>query len=123
MRRVAPIDSTAHLLQGFAGRLPALLAVRFLLLCESVSETDPKSTAKQDAKNGNNDAVGFGAAVFRVIKAGTAIVDVFAVHERTRERAHAQQYAVPGMPCQRFPFALPFFFTRLGRAFTFATVS
>ena len=55
-----------------------------LLLVESVSETDPKSTAKQDAKNGNNDAVGFGAAVFRVIEAGTAVVDVFAVHERTR---------------------------------------
>ena len=119
MRRVAPINPTAHLLQFFAGRLPALLAVRFLLLCESVSETDPKSTAKQDAKNGNNDAVGLGAAVFRVIKTRTAIVDVF--HERTRERAHAQQYAVPGMPRQRLP--LPFFFTRLGRALTLATVS
>ena len=121
MRRVAPINPTAHLLQFFAGRLPALLAVRFLLLCESVSETDPKSTAKQDAKNGNNDAVGFGAAVFRVIETRTAIVDVF--HERTRQRAHAQQYAVPGMPRQRFFLPLPFFFTRLGRALTLATVS
>ena len=72
------------LLQAFAGGLPTLLAVQFLLLCESVSETDPQSTAKQDAKNGNNDAVGLGAAVFRVIEAGTAVVDVFAVHERTR---------------------------------------
>ena len=84
MRRVAPIDSTAHLLQAFAGGLPALLAVLTLLLVESVSETDPKSTAKQDAKNGNNDAVGFRAAVFRVIKAGTAVVDVLVFHERTR---------------------------------------
>ena len=97
--------------------------MRFLLLVESVSETDPKSTAKQDAKNGNNDAVGLGAAVFRVIKAGTAIVDVLVFHERTRERAHAQQYAVPGMPCQRLFLLLPFFFTRLGRAHTLATVS
>jgi hypothetical protein len=51
------------------------------------------------------------------------VVDVFVVHERTRKRAHAQQYAVPGMPCQRLPLALPFFFTRLGRALTLATVS
>ena len=77
-----------------------MLAVLALLLVESVSETDPKSTAKQDAKNGNNDAVGLGAAVFRVIETWTAIVDVFAVHERTRERAHAQQYAMLGMPRQ-----------------------
>ena len=82
MRRVAPINPTAHLLQLFTGGLPALLTVMALRFIESVSETDPKSTAKQDAKNGNNDAVGLGAAVFRVIKAGTAIVDVF--HERTR---------------------------------------
>jgi len=94
-----------------------------LLFVESVSETDPKSTAKQDAKNCNNDGVGLGAAVFRVIKAGTAIVDVFAIHERTRERAHAQQYAVNGMPCQRFFLGLLFFFSRLGRALTLATVS
>ena len=59
-----------------------MLAMLTLLLVESVSKTDPKSTAKQDAKNGNNDAVGLGAAMFRVIKAGTAVVDVF--HERTR---------------------------------------
>ena len=71
-----------------------------LLLVESVNQTDPQSTAKQDAKNGNNDAAGLGATVFPVIEAGTAIVDVFAVHERTRERAHAQQYTVPGMPRQ-----------------------
>ena len=61
-----------------------MLAMNALLLVESVNQTDPQSTAKQDAKNGNNDGVGLGAAVFRVIKAGTAIVDVFAVHERTR---------------------------------------
>ena len=82
MRRVAPIDPTAHLLQFFAGRLPALLTVRPLLSVQSVNETDPKRTAKQDAKNGNNDAVGLGAAVFRVIETRTAVIDVF--HERTR---------------------------------------
>ena len=63
-----------------------MLAVLALLLVESVSKADPKSTAKQDAENCNNDGVGFGAAVFRVIKAWTPIVDVFAVHERTREK-------------------------------------
>ncbi len=73
LRPGVPINPTAHLLQLFAGGLPALLAVLALLLVESVSETDPKSTAKQDAKNGNNDAVGLGAAVFRVIEAGTAV--------------------------------------------------
>ncbi len=74
--------------------------MKALLLVESVNQTDPQSTAKQDAENCNNDGVGLGAAVFRVIEAGTAVIDVFAVHERTSERAHAQQYAVPGMPCQ-----------------------
>ena len=92
-----------------------------LLLVERVNQTDPQSTAKQDAENCNNDGVGLRAAVFRVIKPGSAINGVF--HERTRERAHAQQYAVHGRPCQRLPLALPFFFTRLGRALTLATVS
>ena len=95
--------------------------MQFLLLVQSVSETDPQSTAKQDAENCNNDNVGFGAAVFRVIKPGSAIDGVF--HERTRERAHAQQYAVSGMPCQCFALPLRFFFTRLGRLVTLATVS
>ncbi len=84
MRRITPINPATHLLQAFARALPALLTVLALLLVESVSETDPKSTAKQDTKNGNNDGVGLGAAVFRVIKAWTPIVNVFAVHERTR---------------------------------------
>jgi hypothetical protein len=94
-----------------------------LLFVESLSKADPSSTAKQDAKNENNDGVDFGAAVLRIIKTWAPVVDVFVVHERTRKRAHAQQYAVPGMPCQRLPLALPFFFTRLGRALTLATVS
>ena len=84
LRPGVPINPTAHLFQGFARGLPALLTVQFLLLIESVSDTDPQSTAKQDAENCNNDGVGFRAAVFRVIEAGTAVVDVFAVHERTR---------------------------------------
>ena len=50
-----------------------MLAMKALLLVESVNQTDPQSTAKQDAENCNNDAVGLGAAVFRVIKAGTAV--------------------------------------------------
>ena len=81
LRPGVPINPTAHLLQFFAGGLPALLAVLTLLLVESVSETDPKSTAKQDAKNGNNDAVGLGAAVFRVIEAGTAVGGLVIRHE------------------------------------------
>jgi len=97
--------------------------MKALLLVESVNQTDPQSTAKQDAENCNNDGVGLGAAVFRVIEAGTAVGCFVVRHERTRERAHAQQYAVPGMPCQRLPLVLPFFFTRLGRALTLATVS
>ena len=95
--------------------------MKTLLLVESVNQTDPQSTAKQDAENCNKDGVGFGAAVFRVIKPGSAIDGVF--HEQTRKRAHAQQYAVPGMPRQRLFLPLPFFFTRLGRALTLATVS
>ena len=94
-----------------------------LLLIQGASEAVAESACKKAAKDDGDDGVDLGAAVFRVIKAGTAIVDVFAVHERTRERAHAQQYAVPGMPCQRLPLPLPFFFTRLGRALTLATVS
>jgi len=94
-----------------------------LLIVESFSETDPKSTAKQDAKNGNNDGVGFGAAVFRVIKTWTPIVDVLVFHEQTRERAHVQQYAVSGIPCQRFFLDFVFFLSRFGLPLTFATVS
>ena len=92
-----------------------------LLLVESVSEAEPKSTAKQDAKNGNNDGVGFGAAVFRVIKPGSAIDGVF--HEQTREGAHVRQYAVIGIPCQRFFLGFVFFLSRFGFALTFSTVS
>ena len=73
MRCVAPINATAHLLQGFARGLPALLTVQFLLLVESVSDTDPQSTAKQDAENCNNDGVRLGAAVFRVIEPRAAV--------------------------------------------------
>ncbi len=84
MRRVAPIDPTAHLLQAFAGGLPALLTMLALLLVESVSKADPKSTAKQDAENCNNDGVGFGAAVLRVIEPRTAGEWFVWAHERTR---------------------------------------
>ena len=123
MRRIAPIDSTAHLLQAFAGGLPALLAVLTLLGIQGLDNTDPEGSAHEDAENRDNEKIGLWIAVLRVIKPWPAVVDVFASHERTRERAHAQQYALPGMPCQRLPLPLPFFFTRLGRALTLATVS
>ena len=73
MWRITPINPATHLLQAFARALPALLTMLALLLVESVSKADPKSTAKQDAKNGNNDAVGLGAAVFRVIEPRAAV--------------------------------------------------
>ena len=60
-------------LQGFASWLPTLFTVRPLLSVQSVNETDPQSTAKQDTKNGNNDAVGLGAAVLRVIEPRAAV--------------------------------------------------
>ncbi|NCW68767.1 MAG: hypothetical protein EBV86_09380 [Marivivens sp.] len=41
--------------------------MKALLLVESVNQTDPQSTAKQDAENCNNDGVGLGAAVFRLV--------------------------------------------------------
>ena len=94
-----------------------------LLLIKCLCQADPKGTSKKAAENRDDDHVASGLDMFGVIKPWAAVVDVLVVHERTRERAHAQQYAVPGIPCQRLPLALPFFFIRLGSALTLATVS
>ena len=87
-------------LQSFASRLPALLTVLALLGIQGLDNTDPEGSAHEDAENRDNEKIGLWIAVLRVVKPWPAVVDVFASHDRTRERAHAQQYAVPGMPCQ-----------------------
>ena len=93
-----------------------------LLLIKRLGQANPEGTAEKNAKDCDDDAVGFWAVALRV-KPRRAFFVVKASHEQTRERAHAQQYAVHGRPCQRLPLPLPFFFTRLGRALTLATVS
>lgn len=97
-----------------------MLAMQPLLFIQGASEAVEKSACEKAAKDDGDDGVDFWAAPLRVIKAWAAIVDVFASHEQTRERAHAQQYAVGGIPCQRF-FLLFFFF--LGLLVTLLTVS
>ena len=97
--------------------------MRFLLGIQGLGQADPKGTSEEAAKNSDDDGIGSGGAVLRIVETWAAVIDVFVVHERTRERAHARQYGVPGMPCQRFFLGLAFFFSRLGLALTFATVS
>ena len=94
-----------------------------LLLIKRLCQSNPKTTPNQNAKNGDDDEIALRRVALRVIKAWATVVDVLVFHERTRERSHAQQYAVPGMPRQRLFLPLPFFFTRLGRLVTLATVS
>ena len=62
----------------------------------------PKGTAHQETKDCHDNGIGLGAAPLRIIKTWAAIVDAVASHERTRERAHVQQYGVGGMPRQPF---------------------
>ena len=93
-----------------------------LLRIQGLGQADPEGTAEKNAEDCDDDAVGLGAVALRVKPRGTFFV-VEANHEQTRKRAHTQQYASHGRPCQRLPLALPFFFTRLGRALTLATVS
>ena len=95
----------------------------FLLGVQCLSQADPKGTSKEAAKNSNDDGIGPRSAELRIVKTWAAVIDVFVVHERTRERAHAQQYGVDGMPCQRFFLPFAFFFSRLGLLLTLATVS
>lgn len=94
--------------------------MQFLLVFKRGRQAVPKGSAHQKAEDAYDDCVGFGAALLRVIEAWAAVVDVFASHERTRGRAHAQQYAVGGIPCQRF-FLLFLFF--LGLLVTLVTAS
>ena len=97
--------------------------MQLLLVVQSAGEAVKECATHQGAEDCNDDGVGLGTAALRFIKPCGAVIDAVGSHERTRERAHAQQYAVLGMPRQRLPLALPFFFTRLGRAVTLATVS
>ena len=94
--------------------------MQFLLILKRGRQAVPKGTAHQKAEDAYDDCVGFRAAPLRVIKAWAAVVDVFASHEQTREKAHAQQYAVGGIPCQRLPLLFFFF---LGLLATLLTVS
>lgn len=94
-----------------------------LLGVQGLGQTDPEGTSKEAAEDCDDDGVGFGGAALRIVKTWAAVVDVFVVHERTRERAHAQQYGVIGIPCQRFFLPFAFFFSRLGMSLTLATVS
>lgn len=55
-------------LQSFASRLPTLLAMCPLLRIQGLGQADPESTAEKSAKDCDDDAIGFGAAVLRVIK-------------------------------------------------------
>mgnify|MGYP003111449828 CR=1 FL=1 len=94
--------------------------MQLLLLIERCRQAVPESASHQEAKHPDNDCIGLGAAPLRLIKAWTAVEDAFVSHEQTRERAHAQQYAVTGIPCQRF-FLL--FFLFLGLLVTLFTAS
>ena len=55
-------------LQSFAGRLPALLAMCPLLSIQGLGQADPEGAAEKCAKDCDDDAIGLGAAVLRVIK-------------------------------------------------------
>ena len=94
--------------------------MQLLLFIKRGRQAVPKSTAHQQAKHPDDDCIGLRAAPLRVIKAWAAIVDAVASHEQTRGGAHVQQYAVTGIPCQRF-FLLFFFF--LGLLVTLFTAS
>ena len=74
--------------------------MQLLLVVQSASEAVEECSTHQGAEDCNDDGVGLGTAVLRVIKTWAAIVDAVGFHERTRKRAHVQQYDVSGMPCQ-----------------------
>ena len=79
-----------------------MLTMQFLLVVQSAGEAIAKSASKKAAENDCDDGVGLRTAAFRLIKPLGAVVDAVASHERTRERAHVQQYGVGGMPRQPF---------------------
>ena len=69
LRRCAPVNPSTHLLEFFASWLPALLTMLALLNFERLCQADPKGTSKKAAEDCNDDGVGFGLAVLRVVKA------------------------------------------------------
>lgn len=95
--------------------------MQLLLFIERGRQAVPKGAAHQKAKHPDDDYVGLGAAPLRFIKAWAAIANAVASHERTRKGAHAQQYAVTGIPCQRFFLAFFFFLGLLVTLFTAST--
>ena len=86
--------------------------MQLLLVVQSAGEAVKECATHQGAEDCNDDGVGLGTAALRFIKPCGAVIDAVGSHERTRERAHAQQYDAAGMPCQRF-FLLFFFFLGL----------
>ena len=75
--------------------------MQFLLVVQSAGKAIAKSASKKAAENDCDDGVGLRTAAFRLIKPLGAVVDAVASHERTRKRAHVQQYDVSGMPLSR----------------------
>ena len=94
--------------------------MQLLLVVQSAGEAVKECATHQDAEHCNDNGVGLRTAALRFIKPCGAVIDAVGSHERTRERAHVQHYAVGGIPCQRF-FLLFFFF--LGLLVTLLTVS
>ena len=68
-------------LESLASWLPALLTVLALLSVQCVGQTDPESTTEKSAKDCDDNAIGFGAAVFRVIEPRAAVWGLVIRHE------------------------------------------
>ena len=58
-----------------------MLTVLALLGIQRVGQADPESTAEKRAKNCDDDAVGFGAAVLRVIEPRAPVWGLVIRHE------------------------------------------
>ena len=61
--------------------MPALLTVLALLSVQRVSQAVKESAAEKHAKNCDDDAIGLGAAVLRVIEPRTAVWGLVVRHE------------------------------------------
>ena len=68
-------------LQCLAGGLPALLTVLALLGVQGLGQADPEGTTEEGAKDCDDDAVSFGAAVLRVIEPRAAVWGLVIRHE------------------------------------------
>lgn len=55
-----------------------------LLDFERLGQADPEGTSKKAAEDCNDDGVGFGLAVLRVVKTWAAVGRFVVRHERTR---------------------------------------